>query len=147
MLNDWSSNNAKIPFATSITYNNDLDLKAFEWLQKIDKSQIAQLNPCTFVVPSDDPKINVSTWVQQLNSADWQSFDEFVRWSSAARLLNYSRFLPPWFCACRYGLNEYLCIHAIGLMMMWGTRPVLQLIGKRRGRGRSQKIKLALQQD
>ncbi|CAF1398863.1 unnamed protein product, partial [Didymodactylos carnosus] len=122
-------------------------LKAFEWLQEIDKSQIAQLNPFTFVVPSNDPKINVFARVQQLNSADWQSFDEFIRWSSSGHLLNCSRFLPPWFCSCRYGLKEHSCMYAIGLMMMWGTRPVPQLIGKRREIGRPKKIKLALQYD
>ncbi|CAF1445535.1 unnamed protein product, partial [Didymodactylos carnosus] len=124
-----------------------VNLKAFEWLQEIDKSQIAQLNPFTFVVPSNDPKINVFARVQQLNSADWQSFDEFIRWSSSGHLLNCSRFLPPWFCSCRYGLKEHSCMYAIGLMMMWGTRPVPQLIGKRREIGRPKKIKLALQYD
>ncbi|CAF5117168.1 unnamed protein product, partial [Rotaria sp. Silwood1] len=60
-----------------------------------------------------------------------QHHEHFKQWLGSARLLNYSNMLPPIFCSCKYGLKEYSCIHTIGLMMIWGVRPIPQLIGKR----------------
>ncbi|CAF3741650.1 unnamed protein product [Rotaria sp. Silwood1] len=76
-----------------------------------------------------------------------QHHEHFKQWLGSARLLNYSNMLPPIFCSCKYGLKEYSCIHTIGLMMIWGVRPIPQLIGKRNPKGRRKKVKYALSKD
>ncbi|CAF1376473.1 unnamed protein product [Rotaria sordida] len=64
-----------------------------------------------------------------------------------ARLISCLRLLPPLFCTCRTGLKEYTCVHVLGLLMLWGSQPMLQLIGKRKEKGRPRKVKLALSKD
>ncbi|CAF1143649.1 unnamed protein product [Didymodactylos carnosus] len=147
MVKDWSIQNEQTPFGTHITYKDDLDLEAVEWVKKVDKTQILQLTTFNFVVPSKDQKINTSTWVNLLHSMAWDSYDHFKDWLHSARLLDFSRFLPPIFCTCRYGLKEFACVHAVGMMMLWGTRQMPQEIGKRRGKGRPKKVKYALSKD
>ncbi|CAF4248012.1 unnamed protein product, partial [Rotaria sordida] len=66
---------------------------------------------------------------------------------NSARLISCSRLLPPLFCTCRTGLKEYTCVHALGLLMLWGSQPMPQLIGKRKAKGRPKKVKLALSND
>jgi hypothetical protein len=75
------------------------------------------------------------------------SYDHYKQWLGSARILNYSNMSPPISCSCKYGLKEYSCIHTIGLMMIWGVRPIPQLIGKRKAKGRRKKVKYALSKD
>ncbi|CAF1004818.1 unnamed protein product [Didymodactylos carnosus] len=77
----------------------------------------------------------------------WNSYDNFVEWLQSARLINFSRIVPPAVCTCRYGLKEYACVHAVGLMMLRGVRPIPQAIGKRRTKGRPKKPRQALSTD
>ncbi|CAF1624247.1 unnamed protein product, partial [Didymodactylos carnosus] len=139
--------NEQTPFATHITYKDDLDLEAVEWVKKVDKTQILQLTTFNFVIPSKDRKMNTSTWVNLLHSMAWDSYDHFKGWLHSAGLLDFSRFLLPIFCTCRYGLKEFACVHAVGMMMLWGTRQMPQETGNRRGKGRPKKVKYALSKD
>ncbi|CAF0910781.1 unnamed protein product [Didymodactylos carnosus] len=121
--------------------------KAVEWVKKIDKTQILQLTTFNFVVPSNDQKMNTLTWVNLLHSMAWDSYDHFNDCLHSARLLDFSCFLPPIFCTCRYGLKEFACVHAADMMMLWGTRQMPQEIEKRRGKGRPKKVKYPLSKD
>jgi hypothetical protein len=127
--------------------NADLDLKAYEWINKVDRNEILQLDAFTFVVPAKKPHMNTRTWVHYLYTMTWSSYDHFKQWMESARILNFSNMLPPIFCSCRFGLKEYSCIHTIGLMMIWGIRAIPQLIGKRNTKGRRKKAKHALSMD
>ncbi|CAF1007473.1 unnamed protein product [Didymodactylos carnosus] len=77
----------------------------------------------------------------------WSGYDELANWLNSARLVNCSRLLPPLFCTCQTGLKEYTCVHALGLLMLWGSHLVPQLIGNRKGKGRPKEVKLALSKD
>ncbi|CAF1197046.1 unnamed protein product [Rotaria sp. Silwood1] len=90
MLRDWSISVLEHPFQTHITLDDKIDSKAYEWLQKVDKSQILQLNAFTFVVPPTNAKMNTNTWVSLLYSMDWQTYDQFKDWLNSARILDYS---------------------------------------------------------
>ncbi|CAF1306954.1 unnamed protein product, partial [Rotaria sordida] len=147
MLVDWSTNNVQQPFQLHLTINNDLDVKAYDWINKVDRNEILQLDAFTFVVPSKEPQMNIRSWINCLYSMTWSSYEHFKQWLGSARLLNYSNMLPPIFCSCKYGLKEYSCIHTIGLMMIWGVRPIPQLIGKRNPKGRRKKVKYVLSKD
>ena len=105
------------------------------------------MNAFTFVVPSTNAKMNTNTWVSLLYSIDWQTYAQSKDWLNSARILDYSQMLPPIFCSCKCGLNEYYCVHATGLMMMWGVRKIPLLIEKRRNKGRMKKAKYALSKD
>ncbi|CAF1011007.1 unnamed protein product [Didymodactylos carnosus] len=129
--------------------NNGLESlnEAVEWVKKIDKTQILQLTTFNFVVPSNDQKMNTLTWVNLLHSMAWDSYDHFNDCLHSARLLDFSWFLPPIFCTCRYGLKEFAFVHAADMMMLWGTRQMPQEIEKRRGKGRPKKVKYPLSKD
>ncbi|CAF1543250.1 unnamed protein product [Didymodactylos carnosus] len=147
MLKDWSFDNEKTPFAYHITYKEDLEKEAFAWSQKVDKSQITPIDYGMCVVPAKEPKMNVQQWIVMFNQMNWTTYDDLKDWLRSARLLNCTRLLPPWFCTCKYEMKEYACVHAIGLMMFWGIRAIPQQIGKRKGRSRPKKVKLALSKD
>ncbi|CAF1283022.1 unnamed protein product [Rotaria sordida] len=85
------------------------------------------------------------TWIQQFHAMAWNNYDELVNWLNSARLISCLRLLPPLFCTCQTGLKEYTCVHVLGLLMLWGSQPMPQLIGT--GKGRPKKVKLALSKD
>ncbi|CAF1180799.1 unnamed protein product [Didymodactylos carnosus] len=88
--------------------------------------------------------MNTSTWVNLLHSMIWDSYDHFKDWLHSARLLDFSRFLPTIFCTCRYGLKEFACVHAVGMMMLWGTRQMPQALGKHRGKGHPKRVRYSI---
>ncbi|CAF0888783.1 unnamed protein product [Didymodactylos carnosus] len=121
MLMDWSTDSKK-PFQLYTIYKDHLKLAAYTWLQQVDKTQILQVNPNVYVVPSKHGNMSTTTWVQQFYAMAWSSYDEFANWPNSARLVNCSRLLPPLFCACQTGLKEYTCVHALGLLMLWSSQ-------------------------
>ncbi|CAF2610650.1 unnamed protein product [Rotaria sp. Silwood2] len=147
MLIDWSKDSEEKPFQLHITYKDDLKLSAYTWLQQLDKTQILQMNANVYVIPSKNGNMSTTTWVQQFHAMTWNNYDELVNWLNSARLISCLRLLPPLFCTCRTGLKEYTCVHILGLLMLWGSQPMPQLIGKRKGKGRPKKVKLALSKD
>ena len=147
MLIDWSMENLKNPFQTYLTIDTDLDLKAYDWSNKVDRNEILQLDGFTFVVPTKEPHMNTRSWVHYFYTMNWLSYDHFKQWLGSARILNYLNALPPVFCSCKYGLKQYSCIHTTGLMMIWGVRTLPQLLGKRNAKGRRKKAKYALSKD
>ncbi|CAF1304668.1 unnamed protein product [Didymodactylos carnosus] len=69
-------------------------------------------------------------------------------WLHSAGLLDFSHFLRTIFCTCqKYGLKKFACVHAVCMMMLWGTRQMPQEIGKRQGKDRPKKVKYALSKD
>ncbi|CAF1030184.1 unnamed protein product [Didymodactylos carnosus] len=147
MLIDWSTDSEKKPFQLHATYKNHLKLAAYTWLQQVDETQILQVNPNVYVVLSKNENMSTTIWVQQFYAVAWSSYDEFSNWLNSARLVNCSRLLPPLFCTCQTSLKESTCVHALGLLMLWGSQSMPQLIGKRKGKGRPKKVKLPLSKD
>ena len=147
MLMDWSTNSIEKPFQLHLNINSDLDLKAYDWINKVDRNEILQLDAFTFVVPSKQPHMNTRSWVHYLYTLSWLSYDPFKQWLESARILNYSNMLHPIFCSCKFGLKEYSRVHTTGLMMIWGVRTIPQLLGKRKVKGRRKKAKHALLKD
>ncbi|CAF0752546.1 unnamed protein product [Didymodactylos carnosus] len=99
------------------TYKDHLKLAVYTWLQQVDKTQILQVKPNVYVVPSKHGNMNTTTWVQQFYAMARSSYDELTNWLNSARLVNCSRLLPPLFCTCQTGLKEYTCIHALSLLI------------------------------
>ncbi|CAF1183662.1 unnamed protein product [Didymodactylos carnosus] len=147
MLYDWSLASANTPFAIQIEFTNDLATRAYQWLQKLDRTKVLHLGAASYVVPSSEPKMGTSLWVQYYHSMSWNSYGEFIDWLNSARLVDFSSLTPSLFSSCKYGLKEYSCVHSLGLIMMWDYRKVPQALGIRRGKGRPKKVKLALTKD
>ncbi len=40
-----------------------LGLKAYNWINKLNRNEILQLDAFTFVVPTKEPQINTCSWV------------------------------------------------------------------------------------
>ncbi|CAF4585586.1 unnamed protein product [Didymodactylos carnosus] len=118
MLYDWSLASANTPFTIQIEFTNDLATRAYQWLQKLDRTKVLHLGAASYVVPSSESK-----------------------------MADFSSLTPPLFCSCKYGLKEYSCVHSLGLILMWDHRKVPQALGIRRGKGRPEKVKLALTKD
>ncbi|CAF1292511.1 unnamed protein product [Didymodactylos carnosus] len=147
MSYDWSLASANTPFAIQIEFTDDLAARAYQLLQKLDRTKVLHLGAASYVVPSSEQKTGTSLWVQYYHSMSRNSYNEFIDWLNSARLVDFSRLTPPLFCSCKYGLKEYSCVHSLGLLMMWDHRKVPQPLGTRRGKGRPKKVKLALTKD
>ncbi|CAF1149215.1 unnamed protein product [Didymodactylos carnosus] len=147
MLYDWSLASANTPFAIQIEFTDDLAVRAYQWLQKLDRTKVLYLDAASYAVPSSEQKMSTSLWIQYYNSMPWNSYDEFIDWLNSARLVDFSRLTPTLFCSCKYDLQEYSCVHSLGLLMMWDHRKVPQPLAIRRGKGRQKKVKLALTKD
>ncbi|CAF1231222.1 unnamed protein product [Didymodactylos carnosus] len=128
MLYDWSLASTNTPFAIQIEFTDDLAVRAYQWLQKLDRTKVLHLGAASYVVSSSEQKMGTSLWVQYYH-------------------IDFSCLTPPLFCSCKYGLKEYSCVHLLGLLMMWDYRKIPQPLGKRRGKGRPKKVKLALTKD
>ncbi|CAF1163702.1 unnamed protein product [Didymodactylos carnosus] len=147
ILYDWSLASVNTPFAIQTEFTNDLATRAYQWLQKLDRTKVLHVGAASYVVPSSEPKMGTSLWVQYYQSMSWNSYGEFTDWLNSARLVDFSSLTLPLFCSCKYGLKEYSCVHSLGLIMMWDHRKVPQVLGIRRGKGHPKKVKLALTKD
>ncbi|CAF1359139.1 unnamed protein product [Didymodactylos carnosus] len=62
MLYDWSLASANTPFAIQIEFTNNLATRAYQWLQKLDRTKVLHLGAASYVVPSSEPKMGTSLW-------------------------------------------------------------------------------------
>jgi hypothetical protein len=77
-------------------------------------------------------------------SQQWTSFDNFIMW-----LKSYYIVSPLNSCTCPISMKLYICKHSLGLAMLFKTYEIQdktrsELLGKRRGKGRSKKVRSAL---
>ncbi|CAF1149539.1 unnamed protein product [Didymodactylos carnosus] len=147
MLGDWSTKNATDGSAHTINFEADLESKAHQWSQKIDQSQIIRLSNTGYVIPTTNLTMNTNVWLQQYYTMSWNSYDEYISWFNSEHLVHFSLITAPWYCTCRFGQKEYSCVHTIGLMIIWGFKTIPQIIDRRKGKGRSKKVKAALTKD
>ena len=90
-----------------------------------------------YVVPSSNSLITPAVWLQIYELQQWASFDEFIIWLKSCWLVS-----PLNSCTCPNGLKYYICKHSISLSMMLNQyevndKTLLQLLGRRRAKGRS----------
>ncbi|CAF4399431.1 unnamed protein product [Rotaria sp. Silwood2] len=144
MLNDWSTASSSNVFVSKPSISSDLELCAFKWSNNIDKLAVLHWFDSWYIVPSSNSLITPAVWLQMYQLQRWSSFDGLVIWLKSCRLVS-----PLFSCTCPTGLKYYVCKHSVGLAMMLNQYEVndktrLQLLGKRRGKGRSKKVQSAL---
>ncbi|CAF4555980.1 unnamed protein product, partial [Didymodactylos carnosus] len=99
MSYDWSLASANTPFAIQIEFTDDLAARAYQLLQKLDRTKVLHLGAASYVVPSSEQKTGTSLWVQYYHSMSRNSYNEFIDWLNSARLVDFSRLTPPLFCS------------------------------------------------
>jgi hypothetical protein len=77
MLVDWSTNNVQQSFQIHLIIDTDLDLKAYDWTNKVDRNEILQLDAFTFVVPAREPQMNTRSWINYFYTMCWSFYDHF----------------------------------------------------------------------
>ncbi|CAF4581091.1 unnamed protein product [Didymodactylos carnosus] len=60
MLYDWSLASANTPFAIQTEFTDDLAVRAYQWLQKLDRTKVLHLGAASYVVPSSEQKMGTS---------------------------------------------------------------------------------------
>ena len=65
------------PFQTYFTIDTDLDLKAYDCNNRVDRNEILQLDGFTFVALIKEPRINTRSWVHYFYRMNWLSYDHF----------------------------------------------------------------------
>ncbi|CAM4984960.1 unnamed protein product [Rotaria socialis] len=144
MLHDWSTASLSNIFVSKPSISTDLELLAFKWSNNIDKLRILHWFDSWYIIPSSNSFITPAVWLQMYQLQQWISFDEFVAWLKSCWLV-----CPLNSCTCPSGLKYYICKHSIGLAMLLNKYEVngkthLQLLGKRRGKGTSKRVRTAL---
>ncbi|CAF1247281.1 unnamed protein product [Didymodactylos carnosus] len=78
MLYDWSLTSINTPLALQIEFNDDSEARAYQWLQKLDRTKVLHLGVASYVVPSSKLKIDALLWVQHYHSMSWNLYGEFI---------------------------------------------------------------------
>ncbi len=78
MLKDWSEKSITSPFSNNTNITFDIELQAYQWSINIDHNQILHWFNTFYVVPSSASTTTTSQWLEQYQSANWQSFEEFT---------------------------------------------------------------------
>jgi len=68
MLSDWSMNTIQHPFQIHLNMDADLNIKAYDWTHKVDRSEILQSDAFTFVVPAAESQMTTRAWVHYFYS-------------------------------------------------------------------------------
>lgn len=144
MLYDWSNNSLLNGFLTKPSISTDLELIALKWSNSIDKINILHWFDKWYVVPSSNSLITPAVWLQIYQSQQWSSFDNFIMWLKSCYIVS-----PLNSCTCPSSMKLYTCKHSLGLAMLFNIYEIQdktrsELLGKRRGKGRSKKVKSAL---
>ena len=101
----------KIAFIFSLRLTPYKKKKGWKWLQDLEKNSTLYCYGSSYIVRSmRNNHHNLLIWLQEYQS--WTSFDEFLNWLHAARLVTI-----PMTCTCRTNLKTYVCKHSIGLMI------------------------------
>ncbi|CAF2032534.1 unnamed protein product [Rotaria magnacalcarata] len=98
-----------------------------------------------YILPSSNPTITPAIWLQMYQMQQWQTFNDFIIWLKSCYLVS-----PLHSCTCPNGMKLYVCKHSFGLAMIFNIYEIKdktrsELLGQRRGKGRSKKVKSALE--
>ena len=144
MLYDWSMTSSSNAFVSKPLISSDLELCTFKWSNNIDKLAIIHWFDSCYIVPPSNSSIPPAVWLHMYQLQQWTSFDDFVIWLRSCWLV-----CTMYSCTCPSGLKYYICKHSIGLTMILNQYIIkdatrVQLLCKRRGKGRSTKVRTAL---
>jgi len=144
MLNDWSNNALLNGFKAKPTISTDLELISLKWSNDINKLNILHWFDKWYIVPTSQSFITPAIWLQIYQIQPWKSFDEYVIWLKSCYIV-----APMNSCTCPNGMKHYICKHSVGLAMLLNVYQMAdktrsELLGKRRGKGRSKKVRSAL---
>ena len=144
MLHDWSTSSLSNGFATKPSISTSLELDSLKWSNTIDRINILHWFDTWYIVPSSHSLMTPIVWLQLYQQQRWTSFDEFIIWLKSCWLVS-----PLNSCTCPNGMKLYLCKHSVGLAMLLKMYEIKdktrsELLGKRRGKGRSKKVSSAL---
>ncbi|CAF4878583.1 unnamed protein product [Rotaria socialis] len=122
-----------------------LELTAFKWSNTINQIDILHWFGNWYIVPSSNPTIAPAMWLQMYQMQQWQTFNDFIIW-----LKSYYLVSPLHSCTCPNGMKLYICKHSFGLAMIFNIYKIKdktrsELLGQRRGKSRSKKVKSALE--
>ncbi|CAF1448070.1 unnamed protein product, partial [Didymodactylos carnosus] len=144
MLNDWSTATLSQGFTIKTSISSTLEVAAFKWSNDIDKNNILHWFDTWYIVPSSNAIITPVVWLQMYQLQQWKSFDEFVMWQKSCWSVS-----PLNSCTCPSSRKLYSCKHSVGLAILFKIYEIrdktrCELLGKRRGKGRSKKVRSAL---
>ena len=131
-------------FKIKPSVSTDLELTSLKWCNSIEEIDILYWFDTWYIVPSSNSLITPAVWLQIYQMQQWTSFDEFVKWLRSCYIVS-----PLNSCTCPNGMKSYLCKHSVGLAVLFKMYAIkektrAQVLGKRRGKGSSKKVKSAL---
>ncbi|CAF2642268.1 unnamed protein product [Rotaria sp. Silwood2] len=145
MLHAWPIKSSSNGFIAKPSISTELELTAFKWSNTINQIDILHWFGNWYIVPSSNPTITPAMWLQIYQMQQWQTFNDFIIWLKSCYLVS-----PLHSCTCPKGMKLYICKHSFGSAMIFNMHEVKdktrsELLGQRRGKGRSKKVKSALE--
>ena len=131
-------------FKIKPSVSTDLELTSLKWCNSIEEKNILYWFDRWYIVPSSNSLMVPAVWLQIYQMQQWTSFDEFVKWLRSCYIV-----FPLNSCTCPNRMKSYLCKHSVGLAILFKMYVIkektrAEVLGKRRGKGRSKKVKSAL---
>ena len=146
MPNDWSTASVLNGFKVQPSISTDIELSSLTWFNSVNKIDILHWFDFWHIVSSFISSITRATaiWLQSYQNQEWTSFNQFGIYLKSCYIVS-----PLNSCTCSMAIKHYICKHSLGLAILFQMYDIkekshLHILGKRKSRGRSKKVKTAL---